>query len=222
MLPNPRISVKEARRMQKALSGKVILKDSLPEMISYVAGVDAAYLNNFSFGAVTVFNYESMELVEKQVSKRRVYFPYIPTLLSFRELHPIIAAVKKLKPKPDIFLVDGHGLAHPMRLGLAAHFGLVLDAPAIGVAKNLLCGEVVDSGEESWKPIIYDGEIVGAAVSTKNGKKPLYVSVGHKISLESAIRIVLHCIKNYNVPEPLREAHITAQKAKKIEAEKLM
>lgn len=209
-------SIKEARELQRHLSGRVIRRDCLPDRLQYVAGVDVAYTNKFSIGAVAVFDYGSMNLIEKKTSKQVSRFPYIPTLLSFRELSPSVSAIRKLRTKPNVSLVDGQGLAHPYRLGFASHLGLVLDAPTIGVAKSLLCGEVKENGEEGvWKPVIHEGEVVGGAVFSKPEAKPIYVSIGHKVSLETAIKIVLHCARSHRIPEPLREAHLTGQELKR-------
>jgi len=212
---NAGFTVDSATRLQLLLSERVIREDHLPDPIKYVAGVDVAYKEGRSIGAVAVFDYDSMRLVEKKTSCQTTPFPYIPTFLSFRELPPAILAIRKLDKKPDVFLVDGHGLAHPRRLGFASHLGLVLDAPTIGVAKSLLCGEVKDCGSDVWKPLVHEGEIVGEALFTRPRSKPLYLSVGHKVSLETAIKIVLHCSRRYRVPVPLREAHITAETEKK-------
>jgi deoxyribonuclease V len=208
-------SLEKAKKMQVLLSERVICRDCLPSPVRYVAGVDVAYTDKFSIGAVAVFDYDSMKLMERETSRQATRVPYIPTFLSFREIPPTVSAIKKLRTEPDVFLVDGHGLAHPRRLGFASHLGLVLDAPTVGVAKNILCGEVKEGGNGRWKPIIYEDEIVGGAVFTRPDLKPMYVSVGHKVSLETAIGIVLRCARKYKFPEPLREAHKTAEKRKK-------
>ncbi|MEM1550933.1 MAG: endonuclease V, partial [Candidatus Bathyarchaeia archaeon] len=111
-------------------------------------------------------------------------------------------------------LVDGQGVAHPYRLGFASHLGVTLNVPTIGVAKSLLCGEILE-GSDLWKPIVYEGEVVGGAVYTRRGAKPVYVSIGHKVSLETAIKIVLACTREHRIPEPLHVAHISAEKAKR-------
>jgi len=215
LLCNASFKVDAAIRLQVHLSKRVVREDHLPDPIRYVAGVDVAYTDKRSIGAVAVFDYDSMKLVERKTSIKTTRFPYIPTFLSFRELPPAVSAIRKLYTKPDVFLVDGHGLAHPRRFGFASHIGLVLDAPTVGVAKSLLCGEVKDCGSDMWKPIVHEGEIIGAAIFTSPRSKPLYISVGHKVSLETAVKIVLHFTKRYRIPEPLREAHITAETKKK-------
>ena len=193
---------------------RIITYDSLHRKIRYIAGIDVSYSGNRSYGAAVVLEYGTMNLVEQALSSQRISLPYIPTFLAFRELPAAVAAARKLRTKPDVFMVDGHGRAHPRRFGLACHFGLALKAPTIGVAKNLLCGEVRDS-RGYWKPIINEDEVIGAAVFTKTNGKPVYVSIGHKISLETAIRIVLDTAKRYRIPEPIRRAHIAAAKAKR-------
>ena len=211
MFPNSAPSLKEAKRLQLLLSERVVRRDLLPDPITHVAGVDVAYRGNYSFAAVAVHDYDSMKLEETRKSRHRTRFPYRSTFLSFRELPPAVSAIRKLRIHPDVTLVDGHGVAHPRRLGFASHLGLVLDAPTIGVAKSLLCGEVEDNGNEWWKPVVHRGETVGAAVSTRPNVKPVFVSIGHKVSLETATKIVLRCTERYRIPEPLRAAHMTAR-----------
>jgi len=215
LLCNINFSIEKARKIQENLSKKVIAQDRLNMPIKYVAGVDVAYSGRFSIGSVAVLDYKSMKPVEFELSVVETRFPYIPTLLSFREMPPAVFAIRKLRVKPDLFLVDGQGIAHPYRLGFASHLGVTLNIVTIGVAKSLLCGEILESEGDIWKPIIYEGEIVGGAVFTKPNAKPIYVSVGHKISLETAIRIVLSCSRGYRIPEPLREAHMVAEKTKR-------
>jgi deoxyribonuclease V len=187
----------------------VIFKDALPETLRYVAGVDISYTGGVSIGAVAVLDFNSLSLIESQTACCNTRFPYIPTLLSFREVLPAFLAIKKLQIRVDVFLVDAHGVAHPYRLGFASHLGLVIDRPTIGVAKNLLCGRVAPLCGRTWAPIKENDEIIGAAVN-KHRKKPVYVSVGHKVSLETAVNIVKHCTLNQRIPEPTRKAHIIA------------
>lgn len=207
-------SIEKARKLQARLSQKLIFRDCFNKPIKYVAGVDIAYSGDQSIGAAAVLEYGSLKLIEVEAAEATTRFPYIPTLLSFREVPPAISAIRKLKMKPDVFLVDGHGFAHPYRLGFASHLGLVLNIATIGVAKNLLCGKIVESRNKVWKPIVHKGEIIGGAVYTNPNAKPIYVSVGHKVSLKTAIKIVLKCSKKHRIPEPIREAHATAEKIK--------
>jgi deoxyribonuclease V len=211
-------STKKAKSLQMSLSKKVVYEDQLPEHIKFVGGVDVAYTNRNAVGAVAILEYSTLKVVETKTSFQATGVPYIPTFLSFREVPPVVSAVNMLSARPDVFLVDGHGIAHPRRLGFASHLGLVLDAATIGVAKSLLCGNVGDKEVDKWKPIIHEGVTVGAAVCTKLGVKPVYVSIGHKISLETAIEIVKRCTGKYRIPEPLREAHKAAVERKTQEA----
>jgi len=197
------------------LSKQVIHEDTLPETITYVAGVDVAYTKGIAIGAVAVLDFASLSLVESQVVHLKTRFPYIPTLLSFREIPPAYSAIKKLQTHPDVFLVDGQGFAHPYRLGFATHLGLAIDRPTIGVAKSLLCGKVEPIGEDGWARLMDREEIIGAEVVTKAGTKPVYVSVGHRVSLRRAIDIVRNCTRTYRIPEPIRRAHILASEEKR-------
>jgi deoxyribonuclease V len=183
------------------LSKKIIPENRLPEKIRLIAGVDVAYDGETAIGAVAVLGYESLELLERQTATCSVKMPYIPTLLSFREIPAAVACIKKLKRQPDVFLVDGQGIAHPYRCGFASHLGLAISKPAVGVAKSRLIGEPVNGY------LVENGQIIGAVVTTKEGSKPVYVSIGNLISLETAVKIVKHCVRGSRVPEPLLQAH---------------
>jgi len=211
---NSEFSVKKAHAMQEELAKLIVREDTLPKTITLVAGVDVAYTGQHSIGAAATLDYETLSVVEVRTAKVKTRFPYIPTLLSFRETPPTLAAVKKLKTKPDMILADGQGIAHPYRLGFASHLGLMLDKPTIGIAKSLLCGKVGAFNREQWAPIVDKGETIGAAVA-KDNRKPIYVSVGHKVSLERAINIVKHCTPRYRIPEPIRAAHKIANEKSK-------
>ncbi len=215
MFPISKFSLEKARRLQMLLAEKVIRTDCLPKPIRHVAGVDVAYTASESIGVVAVFDYDSQRPIEYATSRQPTRFPYIPTLLAFREVPPAVSAISNLKTKPDVLLIDGHGIAHPNRFGFASHLGLVLDMPTVGVAKNLLCGRVTDAEDQRWKPIVHGDEIVGGAVVTRQNVKPVYVSVGHKVSLETSINIVLHCAQKHRIPEPIREAHQKAEGIKR-------
>ena len=204
----PGFSVSKAHRTQTCLSKKIIAEDKLPAKIRLVAGVDVAYAGELAVGAVAVLDYTSLELVESQTAVCRTKFPYIPTLLSFREIPAAVACIRKLKSHPDVFLADGQGMAHPYRCGFASHLGLAIGKPTVGVAKSRLVGEPTKRGEEVF--LVCNGEIVGSVVTTVKGAKPLYVSVGHLVSLKTAVKIVKDCVRDYRIPEPLRHAHTTA------------
>jgi deoxyribonuclease V len=208
-------SVERAHVSQLKLSEKVVQKNVLPKKIRYIAGVDVAYSEESSVSAVAVLDYESMSLKESETAICKTLFPYIPTLLSYREMPPAVSAIKKLELNPDIFLVDGQGIMHPYRLGFASHLGLIIAKPTIGVAKSRLCGEVQASTKDEWAPVIDNKELIGAAVTTKEGRNPVYVSIGNMISLKTAIAIVKHCVRAYTIPEPTRQAHIIATDEKR-------
>jgi len=210
-----KFSVKKARAAQRLLSQRIVCKDTLPKKIKYVGGVDVAYYGEVSIGAVAVLDFNSFKLIESQTSCCKTKFPYVPTLLSFREVSPSILAIQKLRRMPDVFLVDGQGIAHPRRFGFASHLGLALDKPTIGVAKSLLCGKVGNFNDKDWASITDEEEIVGAAVVTFLGEKPVYVSVGHKVSLDRAIAILRHCTREKRIPEPILNAHRIANEEKK-------
>ncbi|MDH5481420.1 MAG: deoxyribonuclease V [Candidatus Bathyarchaeota archaeon] len=209
-------SIKKAHEAQSRLARQVIFEDKLPKNIRYVAGVDLAYVKGMSIGAVAVLAYDSLRLIESRTSFCKTQFPYVPTLLSFREIPPAVACTRKLKVQPDVFLVDGQGFAHPYRCGFASHFGLVINRPTIGVAKSRLFGEVKERGNNDNVAFLKNkDEIVGAVITTKRGCKPVYVSVGHMVSLNTAIKIVKHCTLNRRIPEPVLKAHETASTEKR-------
>jgi deoxyribonuclease V len=165
-----------------------------------------------AMGAVVVLNYPELRLVETKVIRGRVDFPYVPGLLSFREAPLTLAACEKLGIIPDLVLVDGQGIAHPRRFGLASHLGLFLDTPTIGCAKSRLCGRHEEPGDNpgSYAEVVDRGETIGVALRTKPGSKPVYVSIGHKVDLEAAIYWVLECCRGYRLPEPCRLAHLAS------------
>jgi deoxyribonuclease V len=205
-------SVKKAHAAQTCLAKKAILADKLPKKIQTVGGVDVSYMGDMGIGAVTVLNYDSLALLESEVAVCPVKMPYIPTLLSFREVPPAIAAYRKLHIQPDVLLVDAQGWAHPYRCGFATHLGLVLSTPTVGAAKSRLIGEPIT---KDGKTLLMDkGEVIGEELTTKQGCKPIFVSVGHMVSLETAVKIVRHCSKS-RIPEPLRLAHKLAAEARR-------
>ena len=198
--PAPR----EAIILQNKLASLVSQQTKVPEQIRYVAGADGAYDKEWASGAAVLSEYDTLEPTETKTAKVRVTFPYIPGLLSFREGPVVVRALRKLKRKPDVCIVDGHGLAHPRRFGLACYVGLITDLPTIGVAKSRLFGtEVGEALVDS------EGGVI-ARILQFNGKS-LYVSVGHKISLEDATRIVKHCITRRGL-EPVLLAHQEANR----------
>jgi deoxyribonuclease V len=206
-------SVAKAHEAQRRLSQKIIAEDRLPRKISRIAGVDVAYAAGLAIGAVAVLNYDSLELSEFQTATCEVKLPYIPTLLSFREIPPSLACIRKLKSKPDVFLADGQGIAHPYRCGFASHLGLAVGKPTVGVAKSRLIGTPVEVAGEVF--LVHKDETIGSVVSTKQGVKPVFISVGHMVSLGTAVKIVKHSVRNSRIPEPLRMAHQIATEERK-------
>jgi deoxyribonuclease V len=211
-----KFSVSKAHKTQLRLSHKIVTEDRLPKKVKRVAGVDVAYLDELAIGAVAVLDYDSLELLERQTAKYQTKFPYIPTLLSFREIPPAVACIKKLRLQPDVLLVDGQGAAHPYGCGFASHLGLVMEKPTVGVAKSRLVGEPkMVAGQEL---LVQKDQIIGAVVTTKEGVKPVYVSVGHLISLGTAVKIAKHCVRNNKIPEPILQAHkIAAEEKRKVQ-----
>ncbi|MTJ52882.1 deoxyribonuclease V [Anabaena sp. UHCC 0253] len=203
-------TIEEAKAIQENLRYQVITSDQLPETIQYVAGVDMGFLEDgkISRAAVAVLSFPDLQTVETSLAYHPTTFPYIPGFLSFREIPPVLDALEKLKTIPDIILCDGQGIAHPRRLGIASHLGVLLDIPTIGVAKSLLIGEYEELAETkgSWQPLIHKKETIGAVLRTRTGVKPVYVSSGHRISLLTAIEYVLHCTPKYRLPETTRIA----------------
>jgi deoxyribonuclease V len=209
-------SVEKAHKTQLMLSEKIVFKDRIPRSIHFVAGVDVAYAKDVSIAAAAVLDYKSLKLEESQIAICRTRFPYIPTLLSFREIPPAVQVIQKLHTKPDVFLVDAHGYAHPYRCGFASHLGLILRKPTIGVAKSKLVGTLEKPEQDKETVIIrHKGEIIGAQITTKPEHRPVYVSVGNMISLRTAIKIVKHCTLNSRIPEPVAMAHKIASVEKR-------
>ena len=207
------LSIAQALDMQRRLS-KQVLRAGKVIAPGFIAGVDIAVgkANEIAQAAVVVLSYPELRLVAVELVQGRLEFPYIPGLLSFRESPLILAACRKLSLTPDLIIVDGQGVAHPRRLGLASHLGLFLDVPTIGCAKSRLCGSHDIPTEEagSYTEVLDKGEVIGVALRTRTGVKPLYISTGHRISLENAIYWVLQCCRGYRLPEPTRLAHLAA------------
>ena len=204
------LSSEEAVQLQHRLKSNIITIDQLGEVRS-VAGVDVGFEDggNTTRAAVAVLSFPDLRLVERSVARRPTSFPYVPGLLSFREVPAVLDALEKLRTLPDLQLCDGQGTAHPRRFGIACHLGLLINLPAIGVGKSLLVGkheEVLDT-KGAWQPLTHRGETIGAVLRTRPGTKPLYISPGHRISLATAIDFVLRCTTRYRLPETTRFAH---------------
>jgi deoxyribonuclease V len=207
------VSIARAKEIQLGLARRIVTES---EAITprFIAGIDISSPDGrgLARGAVIVLCYPELDVIEAKVAEAKITFPYIPGLLSFRESPLILAACEKLDNVPDLVLIDGQGLAHPRRLGLASHVGLLLDLPTIGCAKSILCGRHLPVGEEpgSHAELRDKSEVIGAALRTRRGVRPVYVSVGHKIGLAAALHWVMECCRGYRLPEPTRLAHRAA------------
>lgn len=203
-------TVEEAIAIQEKLRNQIITEDKLPPTVQYVAGVDMGFEadGTISRAAVAVLSFPGLQVVETAIAYRPTTFPYIPGFLSFREIPAVLDALEKVKITPNLILCDGQGIAHPRRLGIASHLGLLIDIPTIGAAKSLLIGkyEEVPETKGSWRPLIHKGETIGAVLRTRTGVKPLYISSGHRVSLPTAIDYVLRCTTKYRLPETTRIA----------------
>ncbi len=206
-IPN-RISAREAIRLQKKLSPLIQETSDLPSRIRYLVGCDASYFRGITFAAASLVDFERLAGLKTKAVKERTRFPYIPGLLAFREGPAVVRAIRSLRVQSHVCLVDAHGLAHPRRFGLACFVGLALDRPTIGVAKSLLCGHVRDN-----QVLDDDGQQIAEIVPLPEKRKVIYVSVGHKISLMDAVRIVKHCLTQRG-PLPITLAHEEVTKEK--------
>jgi len=204
-----RVSPSRAIAIQHELARKVILKKPDRE-IRLAAGVDAAFSSDghYCIAAAVLWDIDGRAVLECHTARREVTLPYIPGLLSFREAPAVIAALRKLGAAPDVLLFDGQGIAHPRRFGIACHVGVICDLPAIGCAKSRLTGthDIPPDSKGSRTPLFDGDEVIGTVLRTRKGVKPVYVSVGHRIDLETAEDIVLACALRYRLPEPTRLA----------------
>ncbi|HEX5057268.1 MAG TPA: deoxyribonuclease V [Gammaproteobacteria bacterium] len=199
----------EAITLQLQLAKQLLDRDNFGA-IRYIAGIDVGFEDEgrVTKAAVCVLAIPELRLVESVVATRATDFPYVPGLLSFREIPAILEALKQLRTLPDMLFCDGQGRAHPRRLGIASHLGLITELPSVGIAKSVLCGthQPPAQAKGSHTPLIHRGEIVGAALRTRENVRPVYVSAGHKISLQSALEYVMLCVTRYKLPEPTRLA----------------
>lgn len=200
----------EAVNVQKQLCRQVRVRDEFSE-IQTIAGVDVGFdkKSNTGKAAIAVLGYNDLEVREKVTAEGVLRFPYVPGLLSFREMPLILEALQKVSRLPDMIICDGQGTAHPRRFGIACHLGVITGIPCIGSAKSRLCGthgEIPETKGE-WTPLYHRNEVVGAVLRSRKNVKPIFVSAGHKVCLESAIAIVMHCITRYKLPETTRQAH---------------
>jgi len=207
------VGVAEARELQRDLAAVVVRRGAVGEP-ALIAGADISGedAEGNVRAAVVVLRQPDMAVVDSSVIVMKPAFPYVPGLLSFREVPLLLKAFEGITVVPDVIIADGQGIAHPRRIGLASHLGLLLDAPVIGCAKSILCGRHGELGDEpgSRAPLVDRGDVVGAALRTRRGVKPVYVSIGHMVDLDAAVRRVLACCRNYRLPEPTRLAHLAA------------
>lgn len=207
------LSVEEARALQRQLAQRVIAQTTfeLAEVRS-VAGVDVSFQKDVARAAVVVLTFPGLKPVDYALGQAPITFPYVPGLLTFREGPSVLNALEKLAVWPDLFIFDGQGVAHPLRIGLAAHMGIILDHPSIGCAKSRLTGTHDEPGDAvgDWVPLYDQDEIIGAVVRSRAKVSPLYISVGHRVDLPTAIDLVLNCTKGYRLPETTRYAHKVA------------
>lgn len=209
------VSPRQAVEIQQRLHNLVSVAP-LPHSPRTVGGLDV----HAGRGAVAVLTFPDLKWVDGAIAEGPISFPYLPGLLSFREMPILLAAIDRLAALPDLFLCDGHGLAHPRGFGVACHLGVWLERPAIGCAKSRLCGQHADPGPErgATAPLLSDQQVIGMVVRTRRNVKPVYVSVGHLIDLEGAVQVTVDCAPRYRLPEPLRVAHTMAKTGHGVEA----
>ena len=216
------LTPREAIELQKKLRESVRL-EPLKKRIETIAGADISF-NKFEptvYAGIVVLSLPSLEVVEEVGVVSETRFPYVPGLLSFRETPSVLEAWAKLKSEPDAVMFDGQGIAHPRRVGIASHVGLLINRPTLGCAKSVLVGKYVEPEKErgSWTELVDKGEVVGAALRTKNNVQPIFVSPGHLISLADAIKLTLEADGGYRQPEPTRRAHLLVNALRRGERE---
>lgn len=203
------VTPKEGIRIQQQLANEVV-PTPLTEPVETVAGIDVSIRDDTAQAAIAVLRLPELERVDQAIHRCDVPFPYVPGLLSFREMPALLPALEQLAVRPDVLMTDSQGLAHPRRFGLACHLGVLLNWPALGVAKSRLTGEPagdLDVEKGAHVPLVDDGEQVGALLRTRTDVNPVYVSIGHRMTLDDAVRITLDCCPRYKIPEPTRHAH---------------
>jgi deoxyribonuclease V len=201
--PTPR----EAAALQQSWRERVVRTPTFdPARLHWIAGVDVSVKQERARAAACLFRYPELELVETATAELAVVFPYVPGLLGFREVPALSAAIARLGRVPELLLVDGQGLAHPRRFGVATHLGVELDLPSIGCAKSVLVGEFREPAARRGSRALmrHEGEVIGCALRTRAGVKPIYISIGHRIDLDTAVRIALSCSPRFRLPEPIR------------------
>ena len=214
------LSAREARKLQHELAPRIEADTPLdPYSLEYVAGVDVSTeaKSGMAYATVVVLGFPGLEVVEERGFAAPLAFPYVPGLLSFRELPSVVGALREVETPVGAIVCDAQGVAHPRRLGLASHLGLFVEVPTVGCAKSRLTGEYVEPGLEkgSATDLVDRGEVVGKVVRTRSGVSPVYVSVGNRVDLESAVRLVLACSPKYRLPETTRQAHEAANRLRR-------
>lgn len=203
-------SVAEARTIQQSLRDKVRLVNDMPDPVRWIAGIDVGYdpQRNESRASIAVIDTQTLMPVEQIQAHKQTTFPYVPGLLSFREIPVILDALSQLKAMPDLLMVDGQGIAHPRRMGIAAHLGVLLDQPAIGVAKSVLTGQYKDPALDkgAMSPLMDGTEKIGTVLRSRTNVKPLIISPGHRVDHDTAVHYVLAMLTRYRLPEPTRLA----------------
>jgi deoxyribonuclease V len=212
------LSPSEARAIQGELAPRVMAGPPLDlARVRYVAGADVSTQGEWGYATVVVLSFPGLSVVEARGFEAPLTFPYVPGLLAFREIPLIVGALEAVESEVDAMVFDAHGLAHPRGMGLASHLGLFLDAPTVGCAKSRLVGEYEEPGQEkgSTTDLVYREKVVGRVVRTREGISPVYVSVGNRIDLRSAVELVLRCCTKYRLPETTRQAHNAANKLRR-------
>ena len=212
------LSPSEASRLQKELAPKVVAGPALDLAgIKHIAGADVSTQGDMGYATVVVLDFPGLQPVEVQGYETKLSFPYVPGLLAFREIPAVAGALEKVRTPVDAVIFDAQGLAHPRRMGLASHLGLFLDVPSVGCAKTRLVGTHEESGQEkgSATDLVHRGEVIGKVLRTRKGVSPVYVSVGNRIDLQSAVELVLACSPKYRLPETTRQAHNAANRLRR-------
>ena len=212
------LSPAEARRLQGELASGVVAGPPLDlERVRYVAGADVSTQEGMAYATVAVLGFPGLSVVEVRGFEAPLEFPYVPGLLSFREMPSVLGALEKVETDVDAVILDAQGLAHPRRMGLASHVGLFVDVPTVGCAKSVLVGTFQEPEVEkgSATDLVHRGEVVGRAVRTRERVSPVYVSVGNGIDLDSSVELVLASSTRYRLPEPTRQAHIAANRLRR-------
>jgi deoxyribonuclease V len=212
------ITLDEAKKLQNNLAQKIKICQ-LPSDIKRVAGFDVSYLKeeNILIAGMVIIDYPSLNICDSFVITDQIHFPYIPGYLSFREAPVLLKLLEKHRQQADIFIFDGHGIAHPRGLGIASHIGILSNSPSIGCAKKKLVGEyhLPDHKKGSSTDLVFKDNTIGKVLRTKDGTKPVFISVGNLVSLEEATQFVLNCTTKYRLPEPTRLAHKTVYNYRK-------